>query len=93
MRDYRLEDFTGLVGETFDVDIGDSTMAMKLAIAQQLPTSHRPGGSFRLEWIGAREPVLPQAIYPMRHGDDTYELFIVAVERDEEGVHYEAIFN
>lgn len=93
MRDYRLEDFTDLVDETFDVDIGDSTMAMKLAVAQELPTSLRPGGSFRLEFVGAREPILPQATYPMRCGDETHELFIVAVERAEDGVHYEAIFN
>lgn len=93
MRDYTLDDFTGLVGETFDIDTGESTMPMKLAVARKLPTSHRPGGSFRLEWVGAREPVLPQAIYPMRHGDETYELFIVPVESAADGIHYEAIFN
>jgi hypothetical protein len=48
---------------------------------------------FRLLFRGPTEPTLPQRIYGLEHGTvGRLEIFIVPVARDEQGVHYEAIF-
>jgi hypothetical protein len=53
----------------------------------------REGGAFRLEWRGPAEPVLDQAIYRFRRGEQSFDMFIVPVGRDAQGTLYEAIFN
>ena len=49
---------------------------------------------FSLFFRGAPEFVLPQKIYAMRHEKlGAGELFLVPVERTDQGVEYEAAFN
>jgi hypothetical protein len=93
MRELRLEDFSAAVGETFSVELDGTAVPLSLAAAQELPRMVREAGSFRLDWLGPSEPMLPQAIYRMRRGEETFEMFIVPVAKDGAGVHYEAIFN
>ena len=69
------------------------SVEMTLKKAVQLPGTGRPEGSFRLEFQGPLEPILPQAIYQFRNGDACHEIFIVPVARDDEGTQYEAVFN
>ncbi|HEX8668751.1 MAG TPA: hypothetical protein VF727_10320 [Allosphingosinicella sp.] len=91
--DLRLDNFSGAVGERFDLEVEGTALPLVLETAQELPRSMRDAGAFRLEWRGPADPVLPQAIYPFRRGEDSFEMFIVPVGRDARGTLYEAIFN
>lgn len=92
MRELTLKDFAGHLGESHTVKAGGASFPLRLEQAQDLPGSGRAGGSFRLEFRGPFEPVLPQAIYEFRRGGEAFEIFIVAIGRDAEGTRYEAIF-
>jgi hypothetical protein len=93
MRELRLDDFEGREGEAFELVLGDGTVPLRLTKVQALPPSGREAGAFTLEWHGPAEPVVPQATYALRRGDDTIEIFIVPLAKDAYGVRYEAIFN
>jgi hypothetical protein len=93
MRAFRLDEFKALEGGSFELLLGDRTIPFVLAAVRQLPDSGREGGAFILDWLGPYEPVLPQDIYALRHGDEAYEMFIVPVGRDRAGAQYEAVFN
>lgn len=93
MRAFTLDEFKALEGGTFELVLGDRTIPFALAAVRELPYSGREGGAFILDWVGPYEPVLPQDIYTLRHGDEAYEMFIVAVGRDRSGAQYEAVFN
>jgi hypothetical protein len=88
-----LKDFEQHVGEPYELVFSDATLPIMLEKAQELPRSIREAGAFRLEWRGPAEPILTQAIYRFRRGDDNFEMFIVPVARDAGGTLYEAIFN
>ena len=92
MHDLTLKDFAGHLGESYTVEAGGTPFALGLEQAQELPASGRAGGSFRLEFRGPFEPILPQAIYEFRRGGEAFEIFVVAIGRDAEGTRYEAIF-
>jgi len=88
-----LADFEGFVGEPHELVFADGTIPIVLEKAQELPRSMRDAGAFRLEWRGPSEPVLGQAIYRFRRGEQLFDMFIVPVGRDARGTLYEAIFN
>lgn len=88
-----LDDFAPAVGEPFALDLGETGIDLLLEQAQELPKSVRESGSFRLQFRGPVEPLLPQAIYALSRGGERYELFLVPVGRDDDGTQYEAIFN
>jgi hypothetical protein len=91
MRALRFSDFA--VGESFAVRAGDSEIELKLEAADELPQQVREEGSFRLLFAGPPDPLLPQAIYAMKRGEETLEIFIVPIAREPDGIRYEAIFN
>ena len=93
MRAYRQEEFTARESETFEVLLGEETLPVSLAAVRTLPDSGREGGAFVLDWKGPCEPVLPQAIYTFRHGEEEYEMFIVPIAQTSDGTKYEAVFN
>lgn len=88
-----LADFEAFVGEPHEIVFADATFPIVLEKAEGLPRSMRDAGAFRLEWRGPAEPILAQAIYRFRRGEDLFDMFIVPVGRDERGTLYEAIFN
>jgi hypothetical protein len=90
MNNLRLDDFA--TGAVYDVHAADAVHPFMLAKGQELSDSGREGGSFRLEFLGPADPVLPQAIYRFVKGDAGHDIFIVPVARDAGGVRYEAIF-
>jgi hypothetical protein len=94
MRALSWDDFAGTEGATWQVS-GEDQPSVEMTLEQvvALPPSVRPEGSFRLEFRGPFEPVLPQAIYQFRCGDECHEIFIVPVARDDRGARYEAVFN
>ncbi|MGD0089791.1 MAG: hypothetical protein ABSE73_07710 [Planctomycetota bacterium] len=49
---------------------------------------------FSLVFKGPSDPLLPQRTYSMAHSQiGTFELFLVPVGKQEDGVRYEAVFN
>jgi hypothetical protein len=92
MREMTYGDFSGRVGKAFQVEAGGSQLPLKLEAAQELPSMGRSGGSFRLEFMGPHQPVLPQAIYPFAIDGDRFEIFVVPIGQDARGTRYEAIF-
>jgi len=93
MRELTLDEFKAREGEEFALVLGERTIPVSLVAVRTLPDSGRKGGAFILDWKGPYEPVLPQDIYTLRHGEEEYEMFIVAVGRDRTGAQYEAVFN
>jgi hypothetical protein len=50
--------------------------------------------NFTLLFRGPLQPLLPQQIYPVEHDRlGRFDLFIVPVKRDTQGLYYEAVFN
>ena len=84
--------FAGRVDESFEVAVGDDRLMLILEAAQEVPGSPRPGGAFRLEFLGPADQVLDQGIYPFEIGEDRFEIFIVPIGRNERGIRYEAVF-
>jgi hypothetical protein len=93
MRELRLDDFRGREGEGFELLLDGETLPFTLTRVVELRPSGREAGAFTLDWQGPAEPVLPQAIYSMRQGDDRFELFIVPLKQERDCVRYEAVFN
>jgi hypothetical protein len=93
MREIRLDEFEGREGEAFELLIEEGSVPFKLTKVQALRPSGREAGAFVLEWRGPAEPVLTQAIYTLRQGEDRFEMFIVPLAQDAEGTRYEAVFN
>lgn len=53
----------------------------------------REGGGFRLEFLGAPEQFLPQAVYAFAIDGAIHDIFIVPLGHHPEGeMRYEAIF-
>ena len=90
--DMAFSHFSDRVGQGFDVDVGADRVSLTLQAAQELPGSPRPGGAFRLEFVGPPEPVLQQSTYGFENGNDRFEIFVVAIGRDMKGMRYEAVF-
>ena len=84
--------FSGRVGRSFEVEMGGHRLSLTLDAAQELPGSPRPGGAFRLEFLGPPDPVLDQGIFPFEIDQERFELFVVAIGRDTKGTRYEAVF-
>ncbi|HLL31454.1 MAG TPA: hypothetical protein VK403_10695 [Allosphingosinicella sp.] len=93
MRELRLDEFRGREGESFELLLGEETVPFTLTRVQALRDSGREAGAFTLDWRGPSEPVLPQAIYTLRQGEDRFEMFIVPLGQDRDGARYEAVFN
>lgn len=96
-----LESFTGAtfqphLGETFRLHAEGSPKAdLVLVAAAELPASsvgHRRV-PFSIEFRGPGAPVLPQATYRLAHdGIGAFEIFLVPIGADADGVRYEAVF-
>jgi hypothetical protein len=93
MRELRLDEFSDREGEAFELLLDGECVPFTLDRVRPLRPSGREAGAFVLEWRGPADPVLPQAIYTLRQGDDIFEMFIVPVARNVEGTRYEAVFN
>jgi hypothetical protein len=91
MKNLTLQDFDGRAGTTYQVDAADGVVPLTLEQVETLRGGVRED-AFRLLFLGPAEPVLPQAIYPLRQDEETAEIFIVPIGRTASGVEYEAIF-
>jgi hypothetical protein len=92
MRALTWDEFAHAAGTVYQVPCGDERFELTLDRAEEVPSAGREGGSFRLEFLGPFEPILPQAIYPFCHGEDAMDIFIVPIGRTSAGTRYEAVF-
>jgi hypothetical protein len=90
MSNLTLADFA--VGQQWEMVAGDQSWPAELVEASPLANSPREGGSFRLEFLGPVEPVLPQSIYSFRREGAAHDIFVCPVARDQAGTRYEAVF-
>lgn len=91
----RYSDFERRTGESFPLRAGDKPLglALTLVFAEPLPASPRDGGGFRLEFEGAAQPILPQAIYGFEIDGAVQDIFIVPLGPGRGGMaQYEAVF-
>jgi hypothetical protein len=93
MEQFTLGDFADAVGAAYSITSGEAAIELILECADELPSWSPETESFRLQFCGPSEPILPQAIYRLQRNGDTFEIFIVPIARDGAGTHYEAIFN
>ncbi len=96
MRMLTLEDFAGLVNETFAASLQDAEVPFVLVEARPLPA--HPGLAtrppFSLLFRNAASFLLPQQIYAMRHPRlGEVGIFLVPIAREREGFLYQAVFN
>ena len=91
-REMVLSDFSGRIGKMFNVHVAGQIVPLRLEALQELPGSKRPGGSFRLEFIGPLNPQLGQGVFPFLIDTDQFAIFIVPLGRGALGTRYEAIF-
>ncbi|MDE8651306.1 DUF6916 family protein [Novosphingobium album (ex Liu et al. 2023)] len=93
MRALTWEDFAGGSGRSYRLRLGEEACELQLAKAEELAGAGRSGGSFRLEFVGPQQPILPQAIYALERDGESFDIFIVPVASGPRGTTYEAIFN
>lgn len=91
--DYKADDFRPAEGETFELEADGAKIALTLDFVQDLPRSVREQGSFRLLFLGPPEPLVPQGLYSLSRGGESYDIFIVPIAQSDKGSTYEAIFN
>lgn len=93
---FTCETFTPLLGETFRLHVeGGPAVDVVLSDAAELPmASARPGRApFSLVFRGPPAIVHPQATYQLEHPVlGAFDLFLVPIGADGDGVRYEAVF-
>jgi hypothetical protein len=96
LESFEIGTFAPRVGETFRVSIGDAdALEVTLIEATVLGEGHTPEGHrvpFSIVFRGPKGRVLPQQIYRVGHeviGE--FELFLVPIGPDTEGMRYEAV--
>ncbi|HEX7119524.1 MAG TPA: hypothetical protein VF212_12090 [Longimicrobiales bacterium] len=88
--------FSGRKGEVFRIRLGaghaiETRLIEVRERARHARTDRTP---FTLLFRGPADAVLPQRIYPMEHDElGAFELFLVTVGPDAEGMRYEAVFS
>jgi hypothetical protein len=90
------ETFAPHVGDAFRLHVEElATVGIVLIDANALPmAAARPGRApFSLLFLGPPVTVYPQRTYKLDHPQlGSFELFLVPVGADTEGVRYEAVF-
>jgi hypothetical protein len=95
-----VEAFQPRVGERFRIHpSSDTEIPAELIEVRPLGAAGRAAGTsprrvpFSLSFRTPRTPVLPQRIYEVAHDElGSYEIFLVPIGPDAEGMVYEAIF-
>jgi hypothetical protein len=97
LESFEVGTFAPRLGETFRVQSADAewtelTLIEAIALGDGAPAEERRA-PFSIVFRGAREPVLPQKIYQVEHvAIGAFELFLVPIGPDQEGMRYEAVF-
>ncbi|HEX8650772.1 MAG TPA: hypothetical protein VF708_08015 [Pyrinomonadaceae bacterium] len=91
---FTLDTFTPHLNSTFRIKQGD-TVALELQLVGTTDVGTTPRQiQFSIVFRGPQNPYLVQSIYRLEHDQlGAFDLFLVPIKRDQEGMHYEAIFN
>ena len=93
LESFTIDVFAGRVGERFRLVADGEALAVTLVECEQLGGTAMSRVPFSLVFLGPREPLLPQRIYPLGHDElGDFDLFLVPIARDDEGTRYEAVF-
>ncbi len=92
MEPVSFDQYSGAVGEQFEMEVNGEALPVELIEASPLRDSGRPGGSFRLEFRGPADPAYQQGTFTFRRGEQAHDIFVTAIGRDQSGTRYEAIF-
>jgi hypothetical protein len=91
------EFFSPHVNSTFALSLGEASVELTLTKAQKLSVHPFPGmmrEPFSLFFRSSMPVVLPQRIYPLKHGAlGDLDIFIVPIAREPQGIVYQALFN
>lgn len=88
-----METFANRLGERFRLAADDGSHDLTLVECKRLGGTALEREPFSLVFLGLREPVLPQRIYPLAHDElGELEIFLVPIAQDADGTRYEAIF-
>ena len=93
LENFTVGTFSGHLGNSFRVHPDESsTLDLELVSATELNEgSERP---FSIVFRSPKDALLPQRIYRMEHAEiGEFEIFLVPIGPDDEGLLYEAIFN
>ena len=98
LESFTVETFAGRVGEAFRIVAGaDTAIDAHLIEARTWGDEGSRGRGrmpFALTFRGPLQPVLPQRIYRIEHhAIGAFDLFIVPMGPDAEGMRYEAVFS
>ena len=78
-------------GQSLDIQLIEATDLSARYPSQQTEGRGRP---FSIVFRGPGDILLPQAIYQIAHDQiGTFDLFIVPIGGDKDGLRYEAVFN
>ena len=91
---FTLDTFVPLMNSTFRLKRESAdTVELKLIEATDVGSTPRQL-QFSIVFRGPLDTPLVQAIYNLEHEKiGTFDLFIVPIKRDGDGIYYEAIFN
>jgi hypothetical protein len=93
LEDFTVGTFSGHLGESFRVFPDDSSM-LDLELVSATEWGENSGRPFSIVFRGPKDALLPQRIYRMEHEEiGAFEIFLVPIGPDDEGLLYEAIFN
>lgn len=93
LENFRVGTFSGHLGTSFRIHPDDaSTLDLELVSATELGDGS--GRPFSIVFRGPKDALLPQRIYRMEHAEiGAFDIFLVPIGPDDEGLLYEAIFN
>lgn len=94
---FTVDTFAARFGERFAVATEAGAVDVELVEAAELDPRRRGASNtrvpFSVVFLGPPDPLLPQGTYRFDHqGLGGFEIFIVPIGRDEDGVRYEAVF-
>lgn len=100
LESFRVDTFAPHIGQPFQVQIGNGEhLTFELIEVTDLAKEpdtvpvKPPRSPFSLVWRGPRAPILPQRTYRMEHGAiGAFDIFLVPIGPDEQGLRYEAVF-
>ena len=85
--------FAGLLRSRFRVHTETSAL-VEIELVEATATDQAQVGAFSLVFTGPLNQFLPQRTYLIEHDKlGAFDLFIVPIGKDQNGFHYEAVFN
>jgi hypothetical protein len=94
MENLTLEDFSQHMNSKFMIGVeGADAIGLELVEAEDIGSTLQHE-QFSIVFRGPNDRLLPQGIYSVEHNElEKFDLFIVPIRQDQNGIYYEAIFN